>query len=378
MNIAVGPSPQNIAGSRIRIVFGPGTLAQLGILARAEGAHRVMLVTDAGIVAAGHADRAAVFLRAAGLVVGLFADVAENPTSRHVDAAVAAGRDHRANFLIGLGGGSAMDTARGANFVLSNGGHIEDYRGAGRASKPMLPSIAVPTTSGTGSEAQSFALISDPVTHEKMACGDPKAAACIAILDPDLTGTQPVRVAAAAGIDAIAHALETSAAKNRTDISRELSLEAWRLLSAAYLPSLRRPADVQVRADMLLGAHLAGAAIENSMLGAAHAAANPLTALFGIRHGVAVGLMLPHVVRFNTAAGANPYADLSADPEALARRIAALVAEAGLPHSLAEAGVGPDAVDRLAPLAAAQRTATFNPRTMSPADFLELYRAASV
>ena len=153
-----------------------------------------MLVTDPGIVAAGHVQRAEKSLSAAGVHFARFDRIVENPTTEVVDACVAVARQEQIDFLVGLGGGSSMDTAKGCNFLLTNGGRMEDYWGVGKATKPMLPLIAIPTTAGTGSECQSFALITHPQTHVKMACGDPKAAARVAILDPELTLTQPPAV----------------------------------------------------------------------------------------------------------------------------------------------------------------------------------------
>src|SRR5690606_489408 len=145
-----------------------------------------------------------------------------------------------------------------------------------------------PTTAGTGSEAQSFALISDAQTHVKMACGDPKAACRVALLDPTLTLTQPPQVTALTGIDAIAHALETYVTKRRNSISIAFSREAWRLLQANFIRVLQEPNDLEARGAMQLGACFAGMAIENSMLGATHALANPLTAEYGVPHGQAI------------------------------------------------------------------------------------------
>src|SRR5207248_3803517 len=146
-------------------------------LARDMRAKKVLLVTDPGIVAAGHAARAQASLKAAGLQIAVFDKAKENPTTKCVDDCMAVARAAGIDTLIGLGGGSSMDTAKGCNFLLTNGGHMQDYCGVGKASRPMLPLIAVPTTAGTGSECQSAALIADERTHQKMACLDPKAAA---------------------------------------------------------------------------------------------------------------------------------------------------------------------------------------------------------
>src|SRR5207249_10078818 len=186
-----------------------------------------------------------------------------------------------------VGGGSAMDCAKGINFLLTNGGRMADYQGFGKAKKPMLPSIGIPTTAGTGSEAQSFALIADEQTHMKMACGDRKAAFHIAILDPEVTVSQPAKVTAITGVDALSHAVESYVTTRRNPLSQLFAREAWRLLQANFEKVLRRPDNLEARSAMQLGAYLAGSAIETSMLGAAHALANPLTAHYGMTHGIA-------------------------------------------------------------------------------------------
>jgi alcohol dehydrogenase len=316
------------------------------------------------------------------LDVTLFDGTRENPTTEHVDAGLAVAREAKIDFLVAVGGGSAMDCAKGVNILLTNGGAIADYWGVDKTSQPMLPSICVPTTAGTGSEGQSFALISDAQTHRKMACGDRRDPCAgglrprVAILDPELTATQPREVAIAAGIDAISHAVESAATTARTDISRMFSRQAWRHIEPWFQTVIEHPEDAVARSHMLLGAHLAGVAIEYSMLGAAHACANPLTARYGTPHGMAVGVMLPHVVRFNTIDGDNPYADLSDDAEALIRQIESLRLTARLPVNLSELGVPQADLPALAQAAAEQWTASFNPRQVSALELLEIYRQA--
>jgi alcohol dehydrogenase len=302
---------------------------------------------------------------------------------------VDAGRAHAAangvDSLVALGGGSSLDCAKGINFVLSNGGTMRDYWGHAKATKPMLPSIGIPTTAGTGSDAQSYAIISDPATHVKMACGDDGAAFRIAILDPSLTVTQPRSLTAIVGYDALSHAVESYVTAKRTSLSDVFAREAWRLLEANYERVLAEPADIEARGAMLLGSHEAGIAIEQSMLGATHACANPLTARFGTTHGVAISVMLPHVVRFNAAEVGKRYADLlriagqepGADPGAhLADRLDQLARAGGLPRTLSELGVTRDALPELAAAAEKQWTGTFNPRTFKAPEALLLYERA--
>ncbi len=375
--------PECLSQSPVRIVVGPGKVSDLGALARAEGFRCILLVTDPGIVQAGHVDRARQSLIQEGLNVFLFDGAHQNPTTHDIIAGVKFAQKSQIDAVIGLGGGSAMDCAKGINILLTNGGQITDYWGCDKTSEPLLPMILVPATAGTGSEAQSFALISDPVAHCKMACGDRRLPTQgglrprIAILDPDLTRTQPPAVAGASAIDAVSHAVETAGTNCRNELSRKFSHQAWTRLDRSFEPALSASDNSEARVDMLIGAHLAGAAIEHSMLGAAHACANPLTARFGVAHGQAVGLMLPWVVRFNAGnSGGNPYADLCPDAEQLASRLEEMLSAAGLKQSLTELDVPKIAIPELAESAAEQWTARFNPHPVGIADLMALYEAA--
>lgn len=370
-----------------RVVFGPGTVERLGELAKELGDTRVLLVTDPGLEAAGHPQRAQKSLRDAGLEVFLFDDVEENPTSKHVEAGVHFAKNLGIDLIVTVGGGSAMDCAKGINFLLSNGGTMADYRGFGKATKPMLPSIGIPTTAGTGSEAQSFALIADARSHMKMACGDRKAAFHVAILDPELTVTQPPHVTALTGIDALAHAVESHVSTKRNPVSQMFAREAWKLLEINLEKVLKNPRDLEARGAMQMGAFLAGTAIENSMLGACHACANPLTAHYGVTHGQAIGILLPHVIRYNARDVSQLYADLLEESglsdgvpggtaETLAVRITGLLKLAGLPTTLSACGVSRSILPLLAEEANQQWTARFNPRPVTEIDLVGLYEAA--
>ncbi len=376
---------------RTRLVFGANSVERVGELAAELGGKRVLLVTDPGLIKAGHAARVQESLLKAGMHVSLFDRAKENPTTQCVDECVAVAAAEKVNLLIGLGGGSSMDTAKGCNFIFTNGGRMQDYWGVGKAKQPMLPLIAIPTTAGTGSECQSAALIADAESHQKMACLDPKAAARVAILDPALTVSQPHRVTACTGIDAIAHAVETVVTTKRNPLSQMYSREAFRLCVTSLPQVLKHPKDLEARGRMLLGAAYAGIAIENSMLGAAHSVANPLTAHYNIVHGQAVGMMLPLVVRLNsTDPGAlRAYAELASGPElatvkgglgaaleALIARLDSLLNLAGFPRALSDCGVEPAKIQLLAEEAAKQWTANFNPRRLAVADFVGLYEAA--
>ena len=282
----------------------------------------------------------------------------------------------------GLGGGSSMDCAKGINFIYTNGGQMKDYWGVGKALKEMLPMIAIPTTAGTGSETQSFALISDAKTHAKMACGDKKASFRVAILDPTITLTQPPQITALTGIDAIAHAVESFVTKPRNSVSQFFSREAWNLLAVNFPKVLADSNDLDARGAMQLGACFAGIAIENSMLGAAHSLANPLTANFGITHGQAVGVMLPHVVKFNSVNDPKMYSDLFPGisgvdcVDSLASFIQKELTESGLKKDLRSLDVTHESLPKLATEAATQWTAQFNPRPVDHESLLGIYSDA--
>jgi alcohol dehydrogenase len=381
------------------VTFGPGTFASVGRVAHELGVRHVLIVSDPGIREVGYVAAARRSLEAAGIASDAFTDFSENPDANMIEAGRRAAAALRVDGLIGLGGGSSMDCAKGINFVLTSGGTMADYRGYGKASQPMLPMIGIPTTAGTGSEAQTYAIISDPRTHVKMACGDPKAAFASVILDPELTVSQPAHVAAAAGYDAIAHAVETWVTVKRNDESDAYSRAAWQLLAGAYERVLATPRDIEARGDMLLGAYYAGAAIERSMLGATHACANPLTAHYGTVHGVAIAMLLAHVVRWNSAPSqqletssygqretateigrrastsivAARYAQLALD---LYDRLRAFASAGQFPQGLAAAGVPKQDLDMLAESAAGQWTGTFNPRPFDAAGAREIYEMA--
>jgi alcohol dehydrogenase class IV len=374
---------------RTRVVFGEGSLSRVGDLAKELGFQRTLLVADRGLVGAGYVASAITHLRNAGVEVVCFHDFGTDPDTLMVEAGRALAASARVDSLVALGGGSSLDCAKGINFVLTNGGSIGDYRGFGRASRPMLPAIAVPTTAGTGSESQSYAIISDAETHAKMACGDHKAAFKVAILDPELTVTLPRRVTAVAGYDALSHAVESWVTTKRTIVSDLFARDAWRLLEGHYERVLETMPALAARAAMLVGAHEAGIAIEQSMLGATHACANPLTARYGTTHGVAIAVMLPHVVRWNAPSVGDRYAQLldiagpgragdgeSSAGERLANRLADLARAGGLPRTLHELGASSGDLGDLALDAASQWTGTFNPRPFDAAAALSLYKDA--
>lgn len=359
-------------------------------MARDLGLRRMLVTSDPGIVSAGIAERAIGSLREAGVAAALFDDFAENPTESDAARARDAARAFGADSLAGVGGGSSLDVAKAAGFLLAGGGRMEDYRGYDRCPRLLPPLLGVPTTAGTGSEAQSYALISRDRDHRKMACGAPSAMFRAVCLDPELLPSAPARVVSATGFDALAHAVETAASTRADEASRELSLEAVSLLDAGYGGVSTGRSSLETWKPLQLGAFLAGAAIERSMLGAAHALANPLTKRFGVVHGEALAVTLPRVVRWNADHATRPYEQIlerlglepapgQAAGDRLADHLQRRIRAAGLPRRLGDAGV-PSAeltdapsFTALAAEAATEWTGRFNPRPFDEAGALEIY-----
>ncbi len=348
-----------------QVVFGSKALSKLGAMARAMRAGRILLVTDRRIRQAGHLEVAQASLEDEGIKSVVFDEVPEGPTGDSVETAAGAVSTEFFDLIAGIGGGSVMDTAKAVNFLLTNGGRIEDYRGYGKARTPMFPSIGVPTTAGTGSEAQSYAVIARTPDRLKIACGDPGARFKAVILDPDLLETAPRDVVATASADALSHAVETLVSSNSHPISRMFSCWSWMLLEQNCENAVDKGTP-KALGQMMIGSYLAGMAVELSMLGAAHACANPLTARYEIRHGAAVALLLPQVVRFNGAQVRSTYrllegVDSNHPAESLAARLGELRQTFDLPTSLAQLGVSRSSITEMAEQAERQWTGGFNP-----------------
>ncbi|MCB9881329.1 MAG: iron-containing alcohol dehydrogenase [Planctomycetes bacterium] len=374
-----------------------GSIDRIGDVLRPLGIGSVFVVTDPGIVRCGHAGRMLSLLIDCRASVSGFDAVRENPSKIDVDRCSAAldaavvdrfgGKEPEC--VLAIGGGSAIDVAKAAILVRAGGGSIEDYRGVGSLGARVPPLIAVPTTAGTGSEVQSFALISDESTHEKFACGDAAIAPRVALLDAELTRTMPRHVTASTGLDTIGHALEALVTTKGSDVSRRAARDAFVLAASAFDRVLTRADDLEAREAMLQSSSLAGLAIENSMLGAAHSIANALTAKFEMAHGEAVALALPEVVRFNSVepaaralyreAAFHAGAAQSSDSDDIAidrliEQMYAWIGHAGI--DLLASRLRRDVHLRdLAEVASRQWTARFNPRAVDRSAFETILEA---
>jgi alcohol dehydrogenase class IV len=373
------------------IQFGAGSLSRLGDLALAHLGARVMLVTDPGMMATGIIDRALTLLAGAGVEVTLFSDVQADPPEAVIHAAVEAARSAGAQGVIGLGGGSSLDVAKLVALLAVGAEELRDIFGVGKAKGPRLPLILVPTTAGTGSEVTPISIVTTGAA-EKMGVVSPVLLPDVALLDPDLTLGLPAHVTAATGIDAMVHAIEAyaSASANNNPISRNLALQALRLMGGSILKAVHEGSDTAARGDMLLGSMLAGQAFANSPVAAVHALAYPLGGHFHIPHGLSNALVLPHVLRFNAVTAPTPYAEMAphAFPHlerlegqdraaAFCEALAGLSRDCGLPQTLRDMNIPADWLPKLARDAMNQtRLLVNNPRPLQEADALAIYSAA--
>jgi alcohol dehydrogenase len=280
------------------IEFGWGALARLPDLVKSVGGRRALVVGDPGVAQAGLVNRVVAALGEA-IPVTTFTDVESDPDARSVDAGVQLARSRECDVIIGIGGGSAMDVAKVIGVMLTNPGNIRDYNGMGKIGQPGAPVIAIPTTSGTGSELTIWSVLSDKEKKTKFGVGSVLNCARIALLDPELTMSLPPAITAATGIDALTHALESYVNTATQPISEAMSEQSMALIARSLRLAVAQPGNKEARADMLLASTIAAMAFNSTRLGLAHAFAMPLGSRFHIPHGLANAIMLPAVMRFN-------------------------------------------------------------------------------
>lgn len=374
-----------------QILCESGSAARLGELCRERGAQRVLIVTDPGITRLNMLDGVLPGFAQAGVAVEVFDQVVADPPESVVLQAADQARKMAAQLVIGYGGGSSMDVAKLVALLAhpQAAQGLKDLFGVGNARGPRLPLIQVPTTAGTGSEVTPIAIVTTGETT-KMGVVSPHLLPDLAVLDADLTLGLPPAVTAATGIDAMVHAIEAYTSKlKKNPLSDLLAREALRLLARNLDEAVHNGRNREARQAMLLGACLAGQAFANAPVAAVHALAYPLGGHFHIPHGLSNALVLPEVIRFNAPNASGLYAELAplllgerlrsdADrTEQFIAELADLSPRSGLPSRLRDAGVPEDSLPRLAADAMLQqRLLVNNPREVSEADALAIYRAA--
>lgn len=356
---------------------------------RFPAARRALLVTDPGFLKTGLVDAPAASLRGAGIAVSVYSGVVADPPEHIVREAVAAARNHAADIVVGLGGGSSMDVAKLIAVLAGGEQELGTIYGIGNVRGGRLPLVQIPTTAGTGSEVTNIAIVTTGATT-KMGVVAPQLYADLALLDAELTLGLPPLVTAATGIDAMVHAIEAYTSRHKKNpLSDILARKALGLLSANLIPACENGRNLAARQAMLLGAMLAGQAFSNAPVAAVHALAYPIGGTFHVPHGLSNSLVLPHVLRFNLPAAAGLYAELAeivvpeasgsveARAEALVVAMQQIATVTGIQRTLQQVGIKETDLDQLADDAMLQtRLLGNNPRTVTRDDARAIYAAA--
>jgi len=370
------------------VTFGPGALAKLPELITGFG-RRAVVVSDPGIARAGILDQVLGLLDGAGITAEPYPHVEPNPSVETVHAAADLFRRTRAAFVVGVGGGSAMDVAKVVGALIAHGGTVQDYEGIGKIPGPGLPCVAIPTTAGTGSEVTIFSVITDRARKVKMTIGSVHTVPQVALCDPTLTVSMPPALTAATGMDALTHAIESYCNTVHNPIASALALEAMRLIGRSLRTAFSSGANLQARTEMLLASTMAAMAFTRTRLGNVHAMSHPLGAHFDVPHGVANAVLLPTVMAWNMVACYDTYPQVAAAlgerVEGLSRREAAeaaveavrrLARDVQIPERLRDLGVTREAIPRMTEDAMKSGNVLVNPRTTAASDIAALFEAA--
>ncbi|WP_216901548.1 iron-containing alcohol dehydrogenase family protein [Nocardia alni] len=367
--------------TRTQVVAGAGSVARLGGLLRDRGARRVVIVTDPGLRKTGMVDDIAAAITAAGPTATIHSEIPANPSTASLDVAAAVARDARADFIVAIGGGSALDAAKAVALLSNTSLSAESLDGSEVFDAPTVPLAAIPTTAGTGAETNGFGVM-ESADHRKVYIGTAATTPELVVLDAELTLGLPAPVTAAAGFDAIIHGAESLLSQGATSLSRAYATESLRLTTSALIDAVTDGSDIEARSRMLIGSHLAGRALSLSGLGLVHGIGHSITATTGTPHGVALASIAGPALGFGVDAAPARYADLvrvldvEGTGERAARRIEEIAVTVGLPTSLAEIGVGAELVDALVTKTLDDAVTGNTPLRPSRAELTELLRAS--
>ena len=372
-----------------KIISGIGSTAEIIKELNDLYAKKVLLITDPGLVQAGVAQQVVEMLKQAAVEVEIFDAVEPDPSIQVATKAAEMAKNVKANVLIALGGGSAIDTAKSAALLVTNGGYLKDYAGVNKVVKPILPLIAVPTTAGTGSEVTIFAVMSDPEKQEKFTISSALIAPAVAVLDPLLTLKLPPSVTAFTGMDALTHAIEAFTSSIAQPATDALALSAIKLVLKHLPVAVGRGDNIKARDGMLQASLLAGIAFNNAFLGLAHAIASPLGGHFHVPHGLANAVMLPYVMEYNLPTAVRRYAEIGCalglqavgdTPRAVAEKTVAaitqLARDINIPEKLSNIGAKEELLPLVARDALKSIQLKFNVRNASEKEILALLQKA--
>ena len=372
-----------------KIISGIGSTAEIIKELNDLHAKKVLLITDPGLVQAGVAQQVVEMLKQAAVEVEIFDAVEPDPSIQVATKAAEMAKNVKANVLIALGGGSAIDTAKSAALLVTNGGYLKDYAGVNKVVKPILPLIAVPTTAGTGSEVTIFAVMSDPDKQEKFTISSALIAPAVAVLDPLLTLKLPPSVTAFTGMDALTHAIEAFTSSIAQPPTDALALSAIKLVLKHLPVAVGRGDNIKARDGMLQASLLAGIAFNNAFLGLAHAIASPLGGHFHVPHGLANAVMLPYVMEYNLPTAVRRYSEIGCalglqavgdTPRAVAEKTVAaitqLARDINIPEKLSNIGAKEELLPLVARDALKSIQLKFNVRNASEKEILALLQKA--
>ena len=370
-----------------KIEFGVGISERVPERVEECGGGRTLLVADPGVLAAGVVDKVTDALENASMPYVLFSDIEPEPEARSIVHGVELARSEGCDAVVGIGGGSALDSAKAIAVMLENEGHIRDYGGQNLVPNPGVPMIGLPTTAGTGSEVTIWSVISEKEEKVKYGVGSPYMTATIAMCDPELTLTLPPHITASTGIDALAHALESYVNKTTQPISEALSIRAMELIARSLRTAVVAGENLQARSDMLLASLSAALAFNPTRLGLAHALVMPIGANYKIPHSVGVAILLPEVMRYNLIGNLEKFVTIARifgeNTEGLSLRDAAelsveairqLSEDVGVPEGLASYGVEEERLYDLAEAGMATGNVPVNPRKPTVDDLVGIMR----
>ena len=371
------------------VVLGPGSLAEAGYAARRLGARRPLVVTDPGLVAAGWLDALLRHLREAGLDPVVWHDLTPNPKDHEVAAGHEAYREHGADVLVALGGGSCIDAAKGIAILATNGGDVLDYVGVDRVARPIPPLLMIPSTAGTGADVSQFCIVTDSVRRVKVTIMGRALVPDLSIIDPHLLTTMPQELTAATGLDALTHGIEAYVSLAHNPLADLHALHAVGLVTRHLRASVLQPADAGARDGMAQASLSAGLAFTHAILGATHAMSHQVGGLLDAPHGVVNAVLLPHVIRYNASAAPERFgalaraAGLAVDgvpgveaADLLAEHVRRLADDVGVPRGLRDLGVDESVLAQLATTTLDDACLTTNPRSATRDELVALFRLA--
>ncbi|PZX20053.1 alcohol dehydrogenase class IV [Breznakibacter xylanolyticus] len=370
-------------------IFGKDALQLTGRYARNLGAQRVLLATDAGVMAAGWANRVVESLENEGIPVTIFKDISPNPRSQEVMNGAEWFRQQQCNVIIAVGGGSVMDCAKGIGIVVSNGGHILNYKGVDQITVPMPPLICIPTTGGTAADVSQFAIINNEIERVKIAIISKAVVPDLALIDPATLTTMDAYLTACTGIDALVHAIEAYVSNAASPVTDLNAAEAIRLIHGYLNLSIAEPDNLAYRGQVMMASLYAGLAFSNASLGCVHAMAHSLGGYLDLPHGECNAMLLPHVIGFNQSAAPQRIAQVAAwmgldtthlptakQRTAIVQHIIAFKQNAGISHTLGTYGVSLSDLPLLAAKAINDPCNITNPRQPTQQDLETIYREA--